>query len=57
MLEVPDDVIRLAVCERCVVRVCGKLSLTSVDTSVVRVGFKMAGMSKMIDENICLLFE
>ena len=53
MLEVSDDVVRLAVREGCVVRVCGKLSLTSVDTSVVRVGFKMADMSEMIDENVC----
>ena len=38
MLEVVNDVFRLAVGERCIVWVSGELSFTSNDTSVVMMG-------------------
>ena len=37
MLEVADDMLRLAVCERCVVWVDGETSPASYDSSVVLV--------------------
>ena len=39
MLEIVDDMLCLVIGEGCIVRVCGELSLTSDDTSVVFVRF------------------
>ena len=56
MLDVMNDMICLAVCERCIVRVGGELSFTSDDSSVARVRFKVADVRKVLDEGVCLLF-
>ncbi len=56
MLEVHEDVLRLAVDERCIVWVGGELSSSSDDSSVVRSRVEMADMSEVINEGICLLF-
>ena len=38
------------------VGVSGEASFSSVDSSVVTVWFKVADVSKVIDEDVCLLF-
>ena len=44
MLEVVDDVLRLAVNEGCIVWVCGEMSLSSDDTSVVMMGVEVTDL-------------
>ena len=56
MLEVFNDMLCLVVSEGHVVWVSGEVSFASIDASVVTVGFKVADMSKVINEDICLLF-
>ncbi len=56
MFEVHEDVLRLAVDERCIVWVSGELFSSSDDSSVVGSRVEMADMSEVINEGICLLF-
>ena len=56
VLEVFNDMLCLVVSEGHVVWVSGEVSFASIDASVVTVGFEVADMSKVINEDICLLF-
>ncbi len=56
MFEVHEDVLRLAVDERCIVWVSRELFSSSDDSLVVRSRVEMADMSEVINEGICLLF-
>ena len=56
MLEIFNDMVCLVVGEGRVVGVSGEVSFSSVDASVVTVWFKVADVSKVIDEDVCLLF-
>ena len=55
MLEVMNNMLRLAGNERCIVWVCSEVFFTSDDASVIRVRGEMTCLCKVIYECISLL--